>query len=67
MDMTKSYVLGNVFGGRGAYAGLAGGEAYSAATKACSELIAEGYITRDLQAVTEAGRASLLNGEISHK
>ena len=66
MDMMKSYVLSNVFAGRGAYAGLAGGEAYSAATKACSDLIAAGHITRDLKAVTESGRATLLNGEPSN-
>jgi hypothetical protein len=60
MDMMKNYVLSNIAFGRGAYADLSGGGAYSEATKACSELIAVGHISRDLKTITEAGRAALM-------
>lgn len=49
MNKMAQYVLGNLAFGRGAYADLIGGEAYSEATKACTELIAKGHISRDLK------------------
>ena len=66
MNKMQQYVLSNVVFGRGAYSGLTGGAAYSAATNACKELIAAGKMTKDFVA-TEMGRNVFFAGQSSTK